>query len=242
MSIRLQARLDDLAARGITADKLTAAELRALVYACDRMDNPYSDINAELCEQPVKVCAGLYLWRITAGAQIWLEEYAAAWWAQGSAMFRWAQVYALKNARDPNAFSSVCSRRAARAAVLKCALSCVCHRGELISAINRCYGVDPNAPEDNTPPSRPANTANDFATKVAYLEVRSGIPAKNWLWGKSLKVMLYTWARLCAISDAFGGKAAADMALERDDALSNLARVINSIIQRFENPPESHEK
>ena len=233
MSLRLQSRLQDLAERGITADKLTAEELRALVYACDRMDSPYSAINAELCEHPVKVCKGVWLWPVTAGAQIWLEEYAAKWWRAGTGMFRWAQVYALRNARDPEAFARLTSPARARAAILACALRFACHRGELITAVNRCYGIDPHAAPDRTPSSAPEG-GHDFAAKVAFLEMRAGIPARNWLWGKSLKTMLYSWARLTAVSDAFGGKAAAEMDLERDEALANLARVVSAITERFE--------
>ena len=61
MSLRLQSVLQDFRDNGITAADMTADELEALVHACERVNNPYSDINADLCEQPVKVCKGVYL-------------------------------------------------------------------------------------------------------------------------------------------------------------------------------------
>lgn len=236
MALRLQASLQDLAERGITADKLTAEELEALVYACSRVDNPYTDINAELCEHPVKVCRGLYLWPITAGAQIWLTDYAETWWKKGSTMYRWAQVFALHNARNADAFCNLTDKRTARRAILKCLLRFVCHRSELTVAINRCYGIHyHDTPKDRKPRENPEQ-AQDWARYVAGLEVKTGVPAKYWLWGRSLVLMAQTFDKMRAVANAFAkGDALEQMDYEFNDALENLQRVKSRIVWRFEN-------
>ena len=234
MALRLQGVLQNLAEQGVPQSALTAAEIEALVFACERCDNPYSDINAELCEHPVKVCKDIYLWPPTAGATVWLTEYAEAWWPKGTAMYRWAQVYALYNARNPDAFVEVTTKAKARLAVLKCALRFACHRGELAVAVNRCYGVRYHDVEDPHPNKKPDNEqAENFAHFVACLEVESGIPAKTWLWGKSLVTMTNTYYKMTALAAAFGGgEAAENMTFELNDALRNLAHVQTRIVER----------
>lgn len=232
MSLRLQSVLQDFKDKGITAADMTADELEALVHAVERVNSPYSDINADLCEQPVKVCRGVYLWPLTAGALMWLEEYAAAWWGKGSAMFRWAQTYALANARDPDAFVGLTDKWSARKAIVRTALRFACHRSELAVAKNLCYGVHRFDVEDPRPPSAPDEQATDLAHFAAMLEVESGIPAKSWLFGRSFATMVKTYRRMTKLRSAFGADAAEKMTFELNDALTNLARVRSMIIER----------
>lgn len=234
MALRLKSVLSDLAEQGVRRDDLTAEDLEALVYACARCDNPYSDLNAELCERPVKVCRGVWLWPVTAGAQVWLTEFAGAWWPKGTAMHRWAQLYALKNARDPDAFAPLVTKGRARLAVLSCALRMAAHRAEIAVAVNRCYGVRYHDAEDPFAAERPDNEQREgFARLVADLEVGTGIPAKDWLWGHSLASTAKAYCRMRALACAFGGgKASAEMQFELDDALRNLANVKAQIVRR----------
>lgn len=234
MSLRLKSVLQDFRDQGITAADMTADELEALVHAVERVNNPYSDINADLCEQPVKVCRGVYLWPLTAGALMWLEEYAAAWWKKGSAMYRWAQTYALANARNPDAFADLTDKWTARKAIVKTALRFACHRAELTVAKNRCYGLRPHDVRERVPASAPDEQATDLAHFAAMLEVESGIPAKSWLFGKSVVDMVNTYRRMAALKAAFGGAGAAEkMTFELNDALSNLANVKSMILERI---------
>ncbi len=143
--LRFQKEAQSLRERhGIGVGDLTARELAALVHAVERVCSPYSDVNAELAERPVFVCKGVWFWRPTAGAQIWLEEYAAKWWPKKSMRWKWAQVYALKNARNAEAFSCLTTRLAAEAAIVACALALPVHGAELQDAINRAYGILPH--------------------------------------------------------------------------------------------------
>lgn len=243
MSLRLQSILQDFRDNGITAADMTADELEALVHACERVNNPYSDINADLCEQPVKVCKGVYLWPLTAGALIWLEEYAASWWRKGTSMFGWAQVYALANARNPDAFENLTDKWSARKAIVKTALRFTCHRSELAVAKNRCYGLRPHDVRESTPASAPDEQATNFAHFAAMLEVESGIPAKSWLFGKSLEDLVTTYRRMVKLKNAFGGgETAEQMTFELNDALTNLANVKSMIAGRIKAERESREQ
>jgi hypothetical protein len=233
MSLRLKSVLQDFKDMGITAADMTADELEALVHACERVNNPYSDINADLCETPVQVCKGIYLWPLTAGAFLWLEEYAGTWWKQGTAMYRWAQIYALANARDPDAFATLTDKWSARKAIVRTMLRYTCHRAELTVAKNRCYGVHTYDVREDRPASAPDEQATELAHFAAILEVESGIPAKTWLFGRSLETMVKTYRRMAAIKSAFGGAEAAEkMKFELNDALANLANVKSMIIRR----------
>jgi len=240
-AFRLQGVLQDLREQGAPVEKMTADEIRLLVRACDRCDNPYSDINAELCEQPVKVCRGLYLWPLTAGANIWLSEYAEKWWKRGTAMFRYEQIYALYNARNADAFVRLDTRPKARRAVLALSLRLCAHMGELVVAVNRCYGVGPDDVPDPDAVRKPdAEQSENFAHFVAMLEVHSGIPAKTWLWGRSLKRVIHTYYRMTALASAFGGgKASEEMTFELNDALTNLANVKTLIVERISNEQDN---
>lgn len=236
MSARLQSVLDDLRAEtGATAADLTADEIEALVLACRRVDSPYSDVNAELIGRPVRVARGIYLWPVTAGAQVWLSEFAARWWPESTSMFAWARVYALAHARTPGAFSSLTTHSRARLAVLATALRLACHGRELARAVALCYGSDPevqSAAVSATGRVRPVRAQTDFAALVARLEVASGIPAADWLWGRSLVSLAKSYVELEDLSAALGGRTA-QRHLELDDAISNLARVCAAISRRL---------
>ena len=242
MSARLQSVLDDLRAEtGATAADLTPGELERLVLACRRVDSPYSDVNAELIGRPIRVTRGVYLWPVTAGAQVWLSEFAARWWPESSSMFAWARVYALAHARTPDAFSSLTTHFKARLAVLATALRLACHGRELARAVALAYGSDPSGPagavssapsEDRLSVGPSSRAQFDFAALVARLEVASGIPAADWLWGRSLVSLAKSYAELEDLSTALGGRRA-ERHLELDDAISNLARVCADISRRL---------
>lgn len=235
MSARLEAELAELRTRyGVDAGDLCADEIAALVHACERVESPFSATNLALLERPVEVCEGVALWPPTAGAQIWLDEFAAKWWPEGTMAYRWAQVYALMHAREPEAFSRLTERRAARRAVVLSAMRLCCHRRALLRAVSACYGVDEwEAPR--RPSKRREEAAQaDFAKLVARLEVESGIPRETWLWGRTFMETLRAYAEMHALAAlGAGGSAARERALdELDEAVSNLARVKKAIWER----------
>ncbi len=221
---------------GIGMDDLTAVELAALVHAVERVCSPFSDVNAELAERPVPVCRGVWFWRPTAGAQMWLDEYAARWWPKGTLRWKWAQVYALKNARDAEAFAPLTKRWRAERAIVMCALRLPVHGAELQDALNRAYGVMPHdAPRGRRTRAErmKAEAQTDFASIVARLEVESGIPRDTWLWGRSLAYALDAYVQMHQFAAAFSmsGGERTRMRDELDDALRNLAAVKDGIVR-----------
>lgn len=239
---RFAKEADELRARhGITMDDLTAGEVAAFVHAVERVCSPFTAVNAELAERPVLACRGVWLWPPTAGAQMWLDEYAAKWWPEGSMRWKWAQVYALRNARDPDAFTPLTTRAAAESAIVCCALRLAVHSRELQDAVNRAYGVGAH---DAPPPEKSRaeklrerlreQAQTDFASLVARLEVQSGIPRKVWLWDRSLMYTMTAYATMHEFAAAFsaGGGSSRRMIDELDDALRNLARTKAMIVLR----------
>ena len=223
--------LDSLKAAGVEITALEPGELYALAEASRRCANPFSEVNAELADRPVRVCDGVWLWPPTAGAIVWLETYAAEWWGRGSARWRWAQVYALMHARERDAFSRLTSRAKAGAAVLWCALRLPISGAELVAAIRRAYGADevPMAPEEK-------ESHVNFAAMVARLEAVSGIPRETWLWQRSYDYLLkaYTAMHDFAAAYATNGKHRESMRDELDEAMSAMARTRAAIVRRVE--------
>jgi len=234
MSKHFKATLQDLHERfGVTAADLTPEEIESLVFACRRIESPFSAVNAELMERPIYVCRGVYFWPLTAGAHVWLTECASKWWPDTSPFLKWARIYALANARNSDAFASLTSKAKARAAIVRCALGLVCHVREVNRAMEQAYGIDEySAPRKSEASVR---AQSDFAALVARLEVASGIAAESWLWGRSLRSMLKSYVELSELSAAaIGGKC--DRAqIELDEAVENMARVTASIVERLTN-------
>lgn len=237
---RFAQEADFLRRRGISLSDLSAGEVAAFVHAVERVCSPYTDVNAELVERPVAVCEGVWFWPPTAGAQIWLDEYAAQWWPKGSMRWKWAVVYALRNARDKDAFAPLTTRRRAEAAIVKCALALPVHGAELQAAVDAAYGVarhDAPRPRKTRAERLREQAQTDFASIVARLEVESGIARDAWLWGRSLVYTMTAYAEMHEFAAAFsagGGKGRSRMMDEMDDALRNLARVKEAIVRRVE--------
>lgn len=239
--LRLAKEVDELRARlGIGLDDLTASELSSIVHAVDRVCSPFAEVNAELVERPVQVCDGVWFWRPTAGAQMWLEEYAEKWWPRGSVMYRWAQVYALKNARDPDAFARLTTKWEADKAIVACALRLPVSGAELSHAIARAYGASPpDIPRKRkTRADRIREQAKtDFASLIARLEVESGVPRNVWLWERSLVYVVKAYVELHEFAAAYsigGGGSSARMLDELDEAIKDLAAVKMAIAVRVE--------
>lgn len=234
MGIRFKSELADLKnSFGVELADLTLDEVEDLVHACDRMRNPFSSVNAELVERPVRVVDGVYLWPITAGAQIWLDEFPAEWWGEDSMRYRWAQVYALHHARDPKAFAGLTDKWSAWRAIARTMLLFACHRAELARAVRVAYGDQDWEVEPPAARKLPVKPAVDFAGIVARLEVESGIPRNEWVWGMSFLRMARAYAEMHEYAKALGGqKSAEKLRNELDEAVANLARVKSAIVKR----------
>jgi len=237
--------LGELKSRGVDLRDVTAGELYELCAACRRCASPFSDVDAELAERPIEVCKGVWFWPLTAGAQVWLQEFAARWWGRGSKRWQWATVYALRHAREREAFTALTDRWRAEAAILRCALTLPLHGDELTAAIERAYGIDPHALRlrDRARPSN-EGAQKDFASLVARLEVQSGIPRETWLWERSLGYLLKAYGDLHAFAAAYAPdrRARERMRDELDEAMTDLAQMRAAIFRRVSESAKREEQ
>ena len=235
MPKRLELELRDLKERfGIALGDLDADELEKFVLACRRIENPFSTVNMELIERPIRICEGVYGWTMTAGALVWIMEYAQKWWADGT-MYKWAQVYAMIHAREADAFTSLTTKSAARKAILKTVLRLACHRRELQDALLKAYNVGEDLTEKQELTAREMNAAQvDYASLIARLEVHSGIPAAVWLWEKTFVQTMRCYADLHAFAAAFSMCERKHMCDELDEAVNDLARLKMEILRHHQ--------
>lgn len=224
-SIRLESELAKLRADGIGIADLTADEVAALVRACDRCDNPFSAANAEAAGFPVIVREGVALWRLTAGACIWLDEFACRWWGEDSAAYRWATIYAMRHARERDAFLALTDEAEAYKAIRADILTLNCTEEEIVEAFS-AFGE-----EDGKKPS-PVVTQTDWRSLAQAVEGQTGIDAQKLLWERSASFVAGEYRQLIAFALAQGGAKADRARDELDRAISALARVTAGIRAR----------
>lgn len=232
---RLQVELDDLRERfGVPVDALTADEIAAMVDCCRRIDNPYSDMNADLISPGVDV-RGTRFYPITIGAAIWLENYVAQWWPNDDRRYFWALAYACANANDPDAFMEVVTREEAERRIKRLGLRFVFSRKALQNALNKCLGSTDDTTEDRKASDE---AIMDWSRLVVRLEAHSGIQRDDWIWKRTARysVMAYDDIRRYAkeISNEKAERAKDDL----DRALEALARLKRSIKARIERERE----
>lgn len=237
--------LQELERSGVDMRAVTPGELYALAEASRRCADPFAAVNAELAGEPVQVGRGVWLWPLTIGAQVWLEEHAWRWWRTESRMGILAMAYAMRNARDPQAFEIATERWSATGRVLRSALSLPARLEELTAAICRANGIDPHALRlrDRARPSG-GGARKDFASLVSRLEAESGLPRETWLWGRSLGYVLKAYGELHAFASAFAGKRREmdRMLDELNEAMTGLAKVKAGIFRRVTESAEREDQ
>ena len=227
----LENALRDLRDRfGAEASALTANEMFDLVECVRRAESPFAEVNADAIGFPVKVCEGVYLWRLTAGASAWLDAYAGVWWGgeRDGKRYFWALCYALANARSKEAFVGLDTPQKAQEAIRQFVLRVPATQKELALAVDKVLGraADEDDPKSGVTP--PKDNALDWASLVARLEGQSGIRADEWLWGRSAGYCVRAYNDLGAFADRYG--AAAGNGEQRrmrdllDEAMDALAR------------------
>ena len=218
----------------VEAGDLTPDEWYELVECVRRVENPFADVNADAIGTPVRVCEGLYLWRLSAGASAWLDDFAAVWWGDGrnETRYFWALCYALSNARNREAFVVLDTPDKAYKAIRKWVLRCPATRRELEDAIDRTLG----RAEPTGGASRPAQDRQiDWAQVAARLEGKSGISGLDWLWNRSASYTLRAYNDLAVFAkrySAASGKDGTHMKNELDTACDALVRLLARIGRR----------
>lgn len=227
----LENALRDLRDRfGAEASALTADEMFDLVACVRRVESPFAEVNADAMGFPVKVCEGVYLWRLTAGASAWLDDCAGVWWGgeKDAQRYFWALCYALANARDREAFVGLDTPRKAREAIRKFALRVPATQGELARAVDKALGRVPDADDPKTGATPPKECVLDWSRLVARLEGQSGVRADEWLWGRSAGYTVRAYNDLAAFARrygaAVGGGEEQRMTDLLDEAMNALAR------------------
>ncbi len=230
MSVRFESELGRLRSQGVGLADLTPGEVVALVRACDRCDSPFSSVNAEAAGFPVEVVEGVHLWRLTAGAIVWLDEYAGRWWPAASKPFFWATVYAMRHAREREAFACLTGEDAAYCAIRDEILSIPATEEELVAAIEKLWNRD-GAPAKNPRIPQVKHQA-EWAKVARRLEVATGLPASYWMWEESAAYTVGAHSDMVEWAVASGGGKTERMRDELDAAISALARLEAAIIQR----------
>lgn len=227
LAARVLARaIDDLKVRcKVDVSALLPDELADLVHACDKVANPFADVNADAAGFPVRVCKGVYLWRLTIGAAIWMSDFAERWWGNDYAKYRAAAVYASLNSRDPDAFRLE-DEREARKAIRRALRRIPATDAEIQLALDRVLGLSPDAP------AAEEATAANWAAMIARVEAQTGIPRDHWLWGVSYSQTLAVYNQCERIVAASGGKTAPRMQDELDRATNALQRLKVRIMRR----------
>lgn len=180
-SLIFAAALADMRVRmGVEIADMTPDEIRELVHACDREANPFRGIDVDLAGIPVRLCDGVWLWKLTIGASIWLDEHAEPILGRGE-KYKLAMVYAMINSRDPSAFDGLDDESSILAAVKRELKGVAATAEEINAALDVALGVRPAPPRDVTSDG----AAADWASICARLETQTGIPARTWIWEHS---------------------------------------------------------
>ena len=215
--------------RGISIADFTADELVDFVRAAEKVENPFADVNADAVGLPVKVCEGVYFWRLTVGASIWLDTYAEKWWPTTSERYRLALVYALIHARDREAFLSLDTEAKAAKAIRETMARVMATPEEVAFAMDIILGLKADTRDKK---SEIAVAAKDWAAMIRRLETQSGIKADEWLWGKSADYAVKAYLDLNYFADVYSGGKPERMRDELDKAQEALNRIAVRVMRR----------
>lgn len=87
--------LQQLRKSGVEPGDMTPDELYALAEAARRCADPFREVNADAAGFPVRVCEGVYFWKLTIGASVWLDEVTEMLGGGTSPRYRLAMIHAL---------------------------------------------------------------------------------------------------------------------------------------------------
>lgn len=193
--------LADLEGRlGVDRCDMEPSEIAALVRACDREADPWREATADAVGVPVRVCEGVWFWRLTIGAAAWLSDVAEPL-CGGAGQYRACLVHALVHAREPDAFKDLDTPGKIRRAILRTALSIRATPQEVDLAIERAMGMRAETRTDD----ETRDAAAGWADIAARLETQTGIPAKEWIWNRSSAYAMKSYSDLHAFARAYGG-------------------------------------
>ena len=214
---------------GVDVQDVTPAELYALAEAARRCADPFSDVNADAAGFPVRVCEGVWFWKLTIGAGIWLDEVEGLLGGGTSPRYRLALIHALVHSREPEAFAGLDTERKVMHAVKATMRTIRATPEEVNRAMDAVLGLLADA-RPGSAETRAA--AADWAALCARLETQTGIPATEWMWRRSGAYAIRAYNDLHAFAMAYTKGGGGRMLDELDGALTNLAKAKAAITKR----------
>lgn len=176
-----QALADMKSRQGVSLGDLKPDEVVRLVHACERVANPFREVNADAAGFPVRVCKGVYFWRLTIGASVWLDEVEAMCGGDlTDERYTLALVYACINSRDPSAFEGLDTPKAVERTVKKAFRALAATPQEINAALDILFRQKPDDRKRDVGPA-----ASDWADLCARLETQTGVSADVWMWKHS---------------------------------------------------------
>ena len=215
--------------QGVEQGNLTPEELYSLAEAARRCADPFRDINADAAGFPVRVCEGVWFWRLTIGAGVWLDEMEELLGGGTSPKYRLAMIYALVHSREPEAFKGLGTERAVMRAVRATMRTIHATPAEVDRAMDAALGLR----ADEEPRRAAQSAAADWASLCVRLETQTGIPAVEWMWSRSGSYAIMAYNDLHAFARAYGSGGRGERMLdELDDAMTALKRIEARISRR----------
>ena len=221
--------LQQLRKSGVEPGDMTPDELYALAEAARRCADPFREVNADAAGFPVRVCEGVYFWKLTIGASVWLDEVTEMLGGGTSPRYRLAMIHALVHSREPEAFAGLDTERKVMRAVRATMRTIHATPEEVNRAIDVALGLRANV----RPCRADASAAADWAALCARLETQTGVPAREWIWNRSGAYAILAYNDLHEFARAYsGGKSAGRMADELDDAMTALRLACAAVERR----------
>ena len=222
--------LSGLKKRGVELADMTPDELYALAEASRRCADPFREVNADAAGLPVRVCEGVWFWKLTIGASVWLDEVEEILGGGKSPRYRLAMIYALVHSREPEAFAGLDTESKIMRAVKATLRTIHATPEEINVAMDAALGLRAHARASKADVSA---ASADWAALCARLETQTGIPAREWIWKRSGSYAILAYNDLHAFARAYaGGRSATQMRDELDDAMCALRRVAASVEKR----------
>lgn len=214
---------------GVGLADITPDELYGLADAARRCADPFREVNADAAGFPVRVCEGVYFWKLTIGASVWLDEIERLLGGGCSPEYRLALIHALVHSREPKAFAGLDTEQKVMKAVRATMRTIHATPEEVDSALDVALGVRRNA----KPRIADSGAAIDWSALCARLETQTGIPASEWMWKRSGAYAILAYNDLHEFAGAYSGKKSSrHLQDELDDAMCALRMEVAAIEKR----------
>ncbi|MBR6734085.1 MAG: hypothetical protein IKL96_06770 [Kiritimatiellae bacterium] len=223
--------LQQLRRQGVEPGDCTPDELYALAEAARRCADPFREVNADAAGFPVRVCEGVYFWRLTIGASVWLDEVGAMLGGGASPRYRLAMIHALVHSREPEAFAGLDTERKVMRAVRATMRTIHATPEEVNRALDAALGIRADARPRRA--DEPSEAAADWAALCARLESQTGIPAAEWTWKRSGAYAILAYNDLHEFARAYsGGRRSQDRLVDELDDAMNALRAATAAIEK----------